>query len=195
MTTEKGVSLISTIREMLGQDGKSKDAKMTEDDIMAGLYKPRTRFLKNRLADADFRKKSDREYMVELCKVENSAYIYQVRGEPENFYGSYVFLHPEEYGPYRKEFFKMLKELSYKDYLRVIAKELFDPEQYGPGKRWKPFRLEELGVEEQTEIKRIIVRLAKEDKSVKRHDREEEKERLERLREWWVRNGGKSKEA
>ncbi len=191
MVTKEGVSRLSTIRGVLEPRGKSKSAKITEDGIIAGPYKPRTKFLKNKLFNANFRKKSDREYIVELCKVENAAYRYQVRGESENFYGSYVFLHPEEYGPYRKEFFEILKELSYKDYLKVIAKELFNPEQYGPDRRWKRFRLEELGVEEQTAIKRIIARLAKEEKSKEQQGEEEEREELEKLREWWVRNGGK----
>ncbi len=194
MENKKGGFRIGANGKLLGQSGKSKGVEMTEDNIIAGLYKPRTKFLKNKISNANFSKKSDRKYIVELCKVEDDAYRYHVKHESKNFYGSYVFLNPEEYGQYRKEFFEILKELSYKDYLRVIANELFNPKQYGPDKRWKPFKLEEFGVKEQKEIKHIIERLAKGEKSKKQHDQEKEKEELDNFHEWWVKNSNNSKE-
>ena len=176
----------NTLEDLIGKLSDFMD-KGTEETP----YKPMTEFLKKKIANANFKKKSDREYILGLCKVENAAYKYQVKGESTGFYGSYVFLHPEEYGPYRKEFFGILKELSYQDYLKVVTMELFDPSQYGPGKQWEPFKLEDFNENDQAFIKRNLARWHAQERYKERQKKAEKKTEFDKLRKWWIDNGGK----
>jgi hypothetical protein len=73
-------------------------------------YKPKTEFLKQKMAEARLGKKT-RGYIDALCEIEAKVYKEEVLHQGPGFYGSYEFLHPERYGAYKTEYFAMLKEL------------------------------------------------------------------------------------
>lgn len=83
-------------------------------------YKPRTEFLKHKMAEARSGNRRRTEYIIVLCEIEDEAYRKQVKHEPVEGYGSYSHLHPEQFGAYRNEYFAMLKELSHDDYIRYM---------------------------------------------------------------------------
>jgi len=91
-------------------------------------YTPKTKFLKEKIAKAHFSNKKERRYIDILCSREEFAYKYEVKGESFKMYGSHKFLCHFEYDEYRKEYLRMLDELSHEDYIRAMAEKIFLPD-------------------------------------------------------------------
>lgn len=84
-----------------------------------------------------------------------------------------------------------MKELSYSAYIRVVARELFDPSLYRPGKEWKPFKLEDFSAKDQRAIKREIAKMTAVRERMAQDEIAYKKREQEKLRRWLVKNGGK----
>lgn len=160
-------------------------------------YKPRTSFLRQKIAKADLENRKDREYIADLCRIEDAAYRQQVLQESPHFYGPYSFLYGEEFGKYRGEYFAMLKEMSYKDFIRVLAGEVSEPHMYGGWKNGKRMALpaclsgeerkrllEIKGSADKSRARELGIKKARESEKRKKHDVQ--------LRRWWVENSGKA---
>ena len=159
-------------------------------------YKPKTEFLKQRIAKAHFGSVRDRRYIEELCEIEDTTYRRQVLHEGPGFYGSYSFLHPEQFGPHRDEYFAMLKEMSQPDYIRVLANEMSDPQMYGGWKNGKqiPPPSGVSGEDKKAVLERkerLDTERAKEWRIADARQEAAEKKNNERDRKWWVENSGK----
>ncbi|MCL5431250.1 MAG: hypothetical protein M1564_03050 [Candidatus Marsarchaeota archaeon] len=162
-------------------------------DVAEVDYKPRTEFLKNEIAKANFNNPKDRKRIMELCKVEDLAYRYQVKREPKRFYGSYSFLYGEQFGSYREEYFKMLKELSYRDYIYVLTMEVSDPETFGGWRNGKQIPLPKgISKEDKAEVLEMAdhmsKRMAEREAEEQRIQKQEEKEKAFKFKKWWVKN-------
>ena len=163
---------------------------------VAGIdYKPRTEFLKNEIARANFNNPKDRERIIALCETEDKAYRYQVKNESKRFYGSYSFLYNEQFGSYREEYFKMLKELSYKDYIAVLAREVHDPKMFGGWRKGKQIPLPKgISKEDKAEIlkvaKAMYEKQAEEQTEESRIKKQNEREELLKFYRWWIKNEG-----
>ncbi len=117
--------------------------------------------------------------------------------ESPHFYGSYSFLYSEEFGKYRDEYFTMLKELSYKDFIRVLAGEVSEPRMCGGWKNGKQMALPAcLSGEERKrlrEIKGSADKSRAREMSVKKAREAEKRKKYDvQLRRWWVENSGKA---
>jgi hypothetical protein len=182
---------------------REEDRKKIMDRIEHGstvpqsreLYAPRTAFLKGRIAKSHFSNKNERKYIEALCKIEDKAYRRQVLHESPGFYGPYSLLYGEQFGAYREEYFAMLKELSYPDYIRVLVDEISAPDECGGWKDGKQIRLP-AGLSE-ADRKALLERKEKLDnerakeRNIERECKNSEKKKYsERSSMWWVRNGG-----
>jgi hypothetical protein len=178
----------SKLRRLLLQ--KEPETKMQQ------AYKPRTEFLKRKLAEAHFDNRKERAYIEELCRIEDSAYRRQVLRIGPGFAGSYSFIHPEQFGPCRNEYFAMLKELSQPDYIRVLANEMADPKGMGGWKNGKQIPLPSgLSKEDKKAVlerkERLDAERAEEWRIADARQKAKEKKDNKRGRRWWVKNGGK----
>ena len=151
--------------------------------------------MKEKIAEAHFSDKKERKYIDALCELEDTAYRRQVLHEGPGFYGPYSFLHPEQFGPYRDEYFAMLKELSQPDYIRVLTNEKSDPQGMGGWRNGKLIPLPSgLGEEDKKAVlerkERLDKERAKKFSIADARQKVEEKKNNERDRRWWVKNGG-----
>ncbi|MGC9011316.1 MAG: hypothetical protein ACP5JN_04240 [Candidatus Micrarchaeia archaeon] len=168
------------ISRILGTDKSIKPAK----DI---LYKPKTKFLKEKIAKAHFSNKKERKYIDILCSREEFAYKYEVKGESFPMYGSKKFLCYPEYDEYREEYLRMLDELSHEDYIRVMAEEIFLPD-HRPDKN--PPKLEDFSEEDRKKILEWKKRYDEAEKRIKEKEAEKRRREEEEHKRWWLSVGG-----
>lgn len=162
-------------------------------------YKPRTNFLKDKIAKANLRNEKQRNNIATLCKIEDLAYRHQVKHERKRWYGSYQQLYGEQFSVYRQEYFEILKELSHKDYIRVLANEITEPDHYRGWRHGKPICLpagiSKEDFETMIEIKdRFDKKVARERQIKKMHDKVEKTKYLKQLYELQIRNSNLRRE-
>ena len=161
---------------------------------VAGIdYKPRTEFLKSEIAKANVYNPEDRKRIMDLCNIEDLAYRYQVKKEQKRFYGSYSFLYGEQFGSYREEYFKMLKELSYRDYIYVLTMEVSDPKMFGGWRNGKQIPLPKgLSKEDKEVVLEMADHMNKSREEMEaeeqRVQKQKEKEKVLKFMKWWAKN-------
>ena len=96
-------------------------------------YYPLTEFLRQKIAEADLIDPDQRTYIDILYNMEFKLCELHVLFKSKEHYGGILLgissptCEFEEFERYRTEYFAMLKELNYSEYIRVIANEIFNP--------------------------------------------------------------------
>ncbi|MGC8479031.1 MAG: hypothetical protein ACP5NE_03885 [Candidatus Micrarchaeia archaeon] len=184
------IEKIAALQHLEGIRSLVTKISIDEDEKLAH-YVPRTSFLKKKIAEAHFGNEKEKAYIYSLCMAEEYI-LYRCGIDHNTLLNSFYSLqHSPKYNGYRKEYFEMLRELSYKDWIEEVAGEIFIPGEASTKPR-NAFKLEDFNEKDRKEILKWKGHRDRQFKLEKRSLHKKAQKAQESLRQWWIANGGKA---